>query len=92
MSEEKNNKIFDEFPKVDCNECERYWINQCDGIQKGNQKLCKSFLATRKVNILQELEEIKEGLTDNRRSCVVLYIIMILQNILLLLVMGGHGA
>lgn len=52
-------KIFDEW-KVDCNECERWWLNQCDGVKKGINSPCKSFLATRNVVIPQQIKALQK--------------------------------
>jgi hypothetical protein len=65
MSE--NNRIFDEFPKVDCNECSRYWDNSCDGVLKGSEKPCNSFLATRSVILPEEIKSLKTALKAHRR-------------------------
>lgn len=57
-------KIFDDFPTVDCNECERWWTNQCDGAKsssKGSKMPCNSFLATRSVVIPKEIERLKRA-------------------------------
>ena len=59
-----NKKIFDDFPTVDCNECERYWLNQCDGVKPSSeaQKVpCNSFLATRKVVIPQQIKRLQKS-------------------------------
>lgn len=49
--ENSKSKRFEDWEEVDCNECERWWINQCDGASKGSQRQCNSFLATRDVVI-----------------------------------------
>lgn len=56
-------KIFGEFQEVECNECERYWLNQCDGAKCSNkaQKVpCNSFLATRGVVIPKQIEQLNK--------------------------------
>ncbi len=46
--------------KVDCNDCQHYHVNKCDGITvRGSEKHCKSFLATRKVFYLRELKRLQ---------------------------------
>lgn len=55
-------KIFDDFKEVECNECERWWLNQCDGACKGSQKPCSSFLATRSVVIPAQIKSLKSQL------------------------------
>ena len=57
-----NRKIFDDFPTVDCNECEsceRWWLNQCDGVSVGSTKPCNSFLATRSILIPKQLKSLQ---------------------------------
>ena len=58
MSEDK--RIFDDFPKVSCNECEHYYTNACDGVSKDSQKICKTFLATRSVSIPSEIKSLRK--------------------------------
>lgn len=54
---------FDDWSDVkDCNDCQHYWNAMCDGISEGSQKPCNSFLATRKVNILGEIEALRKRL------------------------------
>ena len=58
---------FDDFTSakelVECNQCERYYINQCDGVKKGENKPCREFLATRKVNIPEEINALREQIS-----------------------------
>lgn len=54
--------IFDDFPVVECNECEHFWNNSCDGVRIDQKRPCKSFLATRKVNLPREVESLKKTL------------------------------
>ena len=57
MSNEKP-KVFDEFYKVNCNECTRYWDSSCDGTNI--EKPCNSYIATRDVVIPAQIEELKK--------------------------------
>lgn len=59
MSDQKR---FDEWTPVDCNDCELWWINRCDGVQKGKEKVCKSFMAVRRVDIPQQIKTLKSEL------------------------------
>ena len=52
-------KIFDDFPTVDCNECERYYTNECDGTLTGSTKPCNSFLATRSILIPKQIKSLQ---------------------------------
>lgn len=71
-------KVFDDFPKVDCSECEHYYTNACDGVSKGSQKPCKTFLATRSVDILLQIKSIRTKLEWLTRVVVILQVILIL--------------
>lgn len=49
--------VFDEWEDVrDCNECEEWWTNSCDGVPEGSERPCKAFKATRRVTIPLELK------------------------------------
>lgn len=52
-------KRFEDWTTVDCNECEHYWTNSCDGACKGSQKPCNSFLATRSVIIPEQIKSLR---------------------------------
>lgn len=52
-------KRFEDWAKVDCNECGRYWTDQCDGTAKDSTKPCNSFLATRNVVIPERLNQLE---------------------------------
>jgi len=67
-SEETNKRFDDTWNKetVDCNDCELYWNNSCDGVKpciinvKDSTKLCKLFIPTRKLDIPAELKILEE--------------------------------
>ena len=62
---ESKNKRFEEWKEVDCNECARYWDSSCDGVPKGSERQCNSFLATRKIvipNQIKRLQRVVKGL------------------------------
>lgn len=59
-------KRFEDFQKVECNECDNYWNDTCDGVPKDTEKPCNSFLATRSIVIparLNDLEKCVKWLT-----------------------------
>lgn len=70
-----NKRIFDDFPKVDCNDCEHWWDSSCDGVSKGSERLCKDFLATRRVDILKEIARLKK---EVKRLTIYSYVFEIL--------------
>jgi hypothetical protein len=84
MSEEPNNKRFSEWVEVDCNECQRYWDNSCDGCKdtlKGSKMPCNSFLATRSVIIPQEIKALKKDIKWLKTALTILTGIVLLMAI-----------
>ena len=82
-------KIFDDFPKVDCNYCERYYLNQCDGAKIGDKALkrpCKQFLPTRELDMPREIKSLK---TANKRLTAGFMILVVLQLLQLMLSIMG---
>lgn len=65
-------QIFDDFPKVNCNGCEHYYTNSCDGVPEGSEKLCKSFIATRDISIPEELESLKKRMKSLEIGWIIL--------------------
>jgi hypothetical protein len=64
MSEKNTQKRFDEW-EVDCNTCERYWLNQCDGAKCGSEakkQPCRSYFATRSVVIPEQIKTLEKGI------------------------------
>lgn len=57
MSEPKR---FEDWTQVDCNDCQHYWTDACDGVSKGTQKPCSSFLATKRVDIPLQIKRIRQ--------------------------------
>lgn len=78
MSEEP--KRFSEWVEVDCNECQRYWDNSCDGCKdalKGSKTPCNSFLATRSVIIPQEIKQLKKAVKGLKTAVAILSVIVL---------------
>lgn len=55
-----NRTRFDEWNEVECNECARYWDSSCDGVSKGENRPCTSFLATRSVIIPLQIKKLQK--------------------------------
>jgi hypothetical protein len=53
-------KRFEDWEKVDCNECSHYWDSSCDGVSKGSKVGCTSYLATRTVVIPRKLNALEK--------------------------------
>jgi hypothetical protein len=56
----EDKRIFDDFFKVDCNDCQHYWTDACDGVYKGSEKRCNSFVATRRVDIPEQIKWLRK--------------------------------
>ena len=81
MSEQP--KRFEDWEKVDCNDCARYWDSSCDGVSKGSEKPCNSFLATRNVVIPSKIKALEEVNTWLAVWCLFLTICLILGVVML---------
>ena len=53
-------KRFEDWEKVDCNECARYWDSSCDGTAKDTKKPCNSYLATRSVVLPEKIKKLEK--------------------------------
>lgn len=63
-------KIFDEY-QVDCNDCQHYWTDTCDGVKQGSTKACTSFLATRRTNIPEQIKNLEKRLVRAENNLVI---------------------
>lgn len=54
-------KIFEDFPTVECNDCEHFWLNQCDGSNE-QERVCNAFLATRRVTLPEDVKRLRTRL------------------------------
>lgn len=77
MSESKR---FEDWIHVDCNECARYWDSSCDGVQ-ATQKPCNSFLASRKVQIPEQIKGLEKR-CDRLRVGIMLNTLLIIAHLL----------
>lgn len=90
MSGNKEPKRFEDWEQVDCNECERYWLNQCDGAKthgKGSKMPCTSFLATRNVVIPLQIKSLQNANKRMRAGVLLLTVAQIIHCVLHLI--GG---
>lgn len=84
------NKRFEEWTPVDCNECSRYWDNQCDGVKcktnsdkdsTGSTRLCNSFLPVRKVVIPAQIKALEKR-CDRLRISIMLNTLLIIAHLM----------
>lgn len=72
--------------EVDCNQCENYYINRCDGVPKGKKRSCTAFKASRSVVIPEEIKRLKTRLKWLTGALVTSIIVQLLTNIILIFV------
>ena len=71
-------KVFDDFPTVDCEECEHWQINRCDGHSVGTESSCTAFKVVRRLNTPQEIKALQKGYKDLTRASIINSIAIIL--------------
>lgn len=77
------NKRFDDWRDElkNCNDCELYWLNTCDGVSQGDERICKAYKVTRNLSIpkkLNDLENTLRNLIIAQTLLNVLFVIYIL--------------
>lgn len=76
MTEEQ--KVFEEYPKADCNTCRSYMQDQCDGVPVGITRKCTSYVATRQSDIPKQIEKLNEDIIKLNLYGVILTIAVML--------------
>lgn len=71
-------KIFDEY-QVECNDCTHYWTDACDGVKKGSTRLCNQFLATRSVNIPEQIKSLEKRVDALNFACIGLCLVWLIE-------------
>ena len=71
-------KRFEGWERIDCNDCGHYWLNQCDGVKKEAEKPCNSFLATRKVVVPEQLNQLEKRVKRLSISMILTSVALIL--------------
>ena len=70
-------KVFDE-TYVDCNQCQHYWTDSCDGTPVAKIRPCRDFKATRETDIPLMVEKLSKGQKQSDKSILWLEIIVAL--------------
>jgi hypothetical protein len=86
MEQQQENKSrfrFDEWETVDCNDCKRYLDETCDGTLQGSQRLCKAFLATRRVDLPLQVKSCQKGLESLRDEVLTLRLAVAIEAIVM---------
>ena len=78
-SEKKISKIFDDFPTVDCNDCQHYWLDRCDGAKPQAGTRCREFNAVRGIDIPLQIKSIKTASMTLKKVLVAVCISNVLQ-------------
>mgnify|MGYP003291959694 CR=1 FL=1 len=81
-------KVFDE-SYVDCNQCQHYWTDSCDGTPVAKIRPCRDFKATRETDIPLMVEKLSKGQKQSDKSILWLYIILTLHLVMEFLVSIG---
>lgn len=64
---QQNPKRFDDY-EVDCNECQYYWLDTCDGVPIEKKRNCTSFKAARTYDIPEQIKQLREELRALERT------------------------
>lgn len=78
--------IFEEYPTHGCDECERWWNNQCDGRrinEKALNRPCNEFLPTRNIEIPLKIKTLQRDVKLLEIIVVMLSVSIILLNVLI---------
>lgn len=84
-SKQENKQIFEDYPEVDCNACECYWTNQCDGAPVGSEKPCKTFKATRRVDVLVACSKAQKDVELLYKLLLVSVVVQFIINLMLVM-------
>ena len=87
-NETKETKVFDE-SYVDCNQCQNYWNDSCDGTPTHQIRPCTAFKATRHTDIPLQLERLSMKLKQSERHILWVNLILLLHLLLEFLVAIG---
>ena len=74
---EKENKRFEEWGMVDCNECTHYWDDSCDAVKQDDRRNCNSFLATRRVVIPARLNALEKRVEGFRTAGIIVSVVLL---------------
>lgn len=76
-----NKQVFDNFPKVKCEECECYWNNQCDGVPEGDARNCTAYRATKSTDIPKRIKQLEERVSTMDKFILIYGFALILTGI-----------
>ena len=71
-------KMFDDYIPVDCNDCQHYWNDACDGVQAADREVpCTSYIATRTSDIPKRIERLEKNVKELYTNSIVYGVIII---------------
>ena len=74
---------FDDWAEVkDCNSCDHYWNDTCDGVPEGQKRNCTAFVATRSVVIPEQIKSLRKALNHlwfSHACLIAIVVIMIVE-------------
>lgn len=74
-------KIFEEV-EVDCNDCQAYWLNQCDGASNHTTK-CVSYIPTKRVDIPVKIQALERKVNSLNNYLLAFSIALIAEIIIM---------
>jgi hypothetical protein len=74
-------RIFEEV-EVECNDCEAYWLNQCDGANHHATK-CVSYIATKRVDIPVKIQTLERKVNSLNNYLLAFSIALIAEIIIM---------
>ena len=77
MSNEQKQR-FEDYPKVDCTDCQHWYNDVCDGAPRGSERRCNGFLATRNRNIPEDIKKLQKRVDELDKLIIVLSVTLIL--------------
>jgi hypothetical protein len=78
-------KVFDDFKEVDCEECESWQLNQCDGVPVGSQRSCTAYKAVRRLNTPLQIKMLQKGYKELRKASIINSVAIILLTLAVIL-------
>ena len=78
-------RIFEEV-EVDCNDCEAYWLNQCDGVAFNSERKCISYIPTKRVDIPVKIQALEKRV-DTLNNWVVALCLGLLAELIITMIL-----
>lgn len=73
---DESKKRFEEWKRVECEDCDHWWNDSCDGVTEGVERRCTAFKATRRVVLPAKIEAVEKALEGLKRDLLILAILV----------------